>query len=75
MTVTDVQLIQSSLVKKLQIQKALLDECCFESFVMTDWYTSQKLSALMGESEPEYLISFSVGCIKAGNDIHMPRCK
>lgn len=29
----------------------------------------------MGESKPDYLGSFSVGCIKAGNDTHMPRCK
>ena len=29
----------------------------------------------MGESEPDYLGSFSVGCIKAGKDTHMPRCK
>jgi beta-glucosidase-like glycosyl hydrolase len=57
------------------IQKALRDEWGFEGFVMTDWYTSQHSPAIMGDGEPKYPISSSVGCIKAGNDIQMPGCK
>ncbi len=57
------------------IQKALRDEWGFEGFVMTDWYTSQHSPAIMGEGEPKYPISSSVGCIKAGNDIQMPGCQ
>ena len=57
------------------IQSMARDEWGFEGFVMTDWFTSQKVPALTGKFEPKYGISASTGCIAAGNDIQMPGCQ
>ncbi len=57
------------------IQALARDEWGFEGTVMTDWFTSQELPALTGESPRKYPISASTGCIYAGNDIQMPGCQ
>lgn len=57
------------------IQAAARDEWGFAGTVMTDWFTSQRLSSPPGASEPVYPISASTGCIFAGNDIQMPGCQ
>lgn len=53
----------------------LRDEWGFDGFVMTDWFTSQDVSFLIGDAKHKYPISSSVLCIKAGNDIQMPGCQ
>ena len=58
------------------LQNVARDEWGFEGLVMTDWYTSQDMSALGMKSESgKYSYSDSVQCIKAGNDLQMPGCK
>ncbi len=55
------------------VQRALRDEWGFEGLVMTDWFSSQKLPALTGESH-KYPIASSTGCVLAGNDLQEPGC-
>lgn len=50
------------------IQSAARDEWGFAGVVMTDWYTSNKLT----DEIHKYPISSSPLCIKAGNDLQMP---
>ena len=56
------------------IQGFARDECGFDGFVMTDWYTSQSVPAFTGKSD-KYPIASSVGCIHAGNDDQQPGCE
>lgn len=53
------------------IQSIARDEWGFDGIVVTDWYTSMKLSGV----ERKYPISSSALCIKAGNDLQMPGCR
>ncbi|HWT75367.1 MAG TPA: glycoside hydrolase family 3 N-terminal domain-containing protein [Mobilitalea sp.] len=57
------------------LTSVLRDEWGFAGFVMSDWFTSQNISFLVGEEEHKYPISSSPLCIKAGNDIQMPGCQ
>lgn len=57
------------------LQAVARDEWGFRGFVMTDWYTSQDMPELMGNSKVIYPISASTGCIYAGNDVQMPGCQ
>ena len=57
------------------IQSAARDEWGFRGIVMTDWFTSQDQTAMIGKIPTRYPISASIGCIFSGNDIQMPGCK
>ncbi len=53
----------------------LRDEWGFEGFVMTDWFSSQDVTLLFGDSKHKYPIASSKLCIKAGNELQMPGSK
>ena len=57
------------------IQSVARDEWGFQGIVMTDWFTSQDQTAMIGNIHARYPISASTGCIFSGNDIQMPGCK
>lgn len=57
------------------IQSVARDEWGFQGIVMTDWFTSQDQTAMIGNVHTRYPISASTGCIFSGNDIQMPGCK
>lgn len=57
------------------LQSVARDEWGFQGVVMTDWFTSQHLPALTGNTPVLYPISASTGCVYAGNDIQMPGCQ
>ncbi len=58
------------------LQNVARDEWGFEGLIMTDWYTSQDVSAMgMASESGKYSHSDSVQCIKAGNDLQMPGCR
>lgn len=56
------------------LQSAARDEWGFDGLVMTDWFTTQDVPMMTGESS-HYPISASTGCIYAGNDLQMPGCR
>ncbi len=57
------------------LQEVLRDEWGFQGFVMSDWFTSQDQTAMIGTVKTAYPISASTGCIYAGNDVQMPGCQ
>ena len=49
------------------------EECGFQGYVMTDWFTSNaKVSGAMAKPNPKYPCSSSPLCVYAGNDVQMP---
>ena len=49
------------------------EECGFQGYVMTDWFTSNaKVSGALAKPNPKYSCSSSPLCIYAGNDVQMP---
>lgn len=49
------------------------EECGFQGYVMTDWFTSNmKVSGAMAKPNPKYPCASSPLCIYAGNDVQMP---
>ncbi len=48
------------------------DEWGFGGLVMTDWFTTQDISFLVGNKKFKYGNSSPAQCIKAGNDLIMP---
>lgn len=49
------------------------EECGFQGYVMTDWFTSNmKVSGAMAKPNPKYPCASSPLCIFAGNDVQMP---
>lgn len=49
------------------------EECGFQGYVMTDWFTSNfKVSSAMAKPNPKYPCASSPLCIYAGNDVQMP---
>lgn len=57
------------------LQAVLRDEWGFQGVVMSDWFTSQDQTSMIGSVKSAYPISASSGCIWAGNDIQMPGCQ
>ena len=52
------------------------EECGFQGYVMTDWFTSNfKISSAMAKPNPKYPCASSPLCIYAGNDVQMPGCE
>ncbi len=49
------------------------EECGFQGYVMTDWFTSNmRVSGAMAKPNPKYPCASSPLCIYAGNDVQMP---
>ena len=49
------------------------EECGFQGYVMTDWFTSNaKVSGALAKPNPKYSCSSSPLCVYAGNDVQMP---
>ena len=49
------------------------EECGFQGYVMTDWFTSNaRISGGMAKPNPKYPCASSPLCIYAGNDVQMP---
>ena len=49
------------------------EECGFQGYVMTDWFTSNfKVSSAMAKPNPKYPCASSPLCVYAGNDVQMP---
>ena len=49
------------------------EECGFQGYVMTDWFTSNAtVSGAMAKPNPKYPCASSPLCIYAGNDVQMP---
>ncbi|MCI6433323.1 MAG: glycoside hydrolase family 3 C-terminal domain-containing protein [Clostridiales bacterium] len=49
------------------------EECGFQGYVMTDWFTSNaKVSGALAKPNPKYPCSSSPLCVYAGNDVQMP---
>ena len=57
------------------LQAVARDEWGFKGLVMTDWFTSQHVPGLTGNTPVRYPISASTGCVLAGNDVQMPGCQ
>ncbi len=52
------------------------EECGFQGYVMTDWFTSNaRVSGAMAKPNPKYPCASSPLCIYAGNDVQMPGCE
>lgn len=52
------------------------EECGFQGYVMTDWFTSNAtVSGAMAKPNPKYPCASSPLCIYAGNDVQMPGCE
>lgn len=52
------------------------EECGFQGYVMTDWFTSnRKISGSLAKPNPKYDCSSSPLCVYAGNDVQMPGCE
>ena len=56
------------------LQAVARDEWGFQGFIMTDWFTSQRVPEFTGTGNA-YPVSASTGCIHAGNDVQMPGCQ
>lgn len=57
------------------LQEVLRNEWGFQGLVMSDWFTSQDQTVMIGSVKTAYPISASTGCIYAGNDVQMPGCQ
>ena len=52
------------------------EECGFQGYVMTDWFTSNmKVGSALAKPNPKYPCASSPLCIYAGNDVQMPGCE
>ena len=52
------------------------EECGFQGYVMTDWFTSnEKISSALAKPDRRYPCASSPQCVYAGNDVQMPGCE
>lgn len=51
------------------------EECGFQGYVMTDWFTSNmKVATALAKPDLKYPCASSPLCVYAGNDVQMPGC-
>ncbi len=53
------------------LQSATRDEWGYEGFIMTDWYSTQRMEGLMS-ADSRYDVGDVAGGVYAGNDVQMP---